>query len=362
MKNFLICFLTFSFPVLSPAQNDILSESEKKITVSGFSEIYYVYDFSEPADHLRPSFIYSHNRHNEINLNLAFAKLSFETSNERANFSLMTGTYANANLAAEPGVLKNIYEANAGIKISKNKNLWLDAGIFPSHIGFESAHSPSCFSLTRSLMAENSPYYESGAKITFTSANNKWLLCGLLLNGWQHIQRVKGNQAPSFGTQISFLPNKKITLNSSSFIGNDKPDSRRQMRYFHNFYGIFQLLPRLKAIAGFDVGMEQKFFESKSYNWWNSPILILRFIANEKISFALRSEFYSDKHGVIISTGTSNGFQTTGYSLNLDYFMRKNVLWRIETRAFNSIDKIFSEGGWLTNKNYFATTSMAVTF
>eukprot|EP01035_Chromulina_nebulosa_P056617 gene56617-77590_t len=41
--------------------------------------------------------------------------------------ALMAGTYANANLGAETGVLKNILEANIGIKISKNKNLWLDA-------------------------------------------------------------------------------------------------------------------------------------------------------------------------------------------------------------------------------------------
>jgi hypothetical protein len=31
----------------------------------------------------------------------------------------MTGTYANANLAAEQGVLKNIFEANAGVKVIK---------------------------------------------------------------------------------------------------------------------------------------------------------------------------------------------------------------------------------------------------
>ena len=51
----------------------------------------------------------------------------------RANIALAVGTYMNANYAAEPGVLKNIYEANAGVKISNNKNIWVDAGILPSH-------------------------------------------------------------------------------------------------------------------------------------------------------------------------------------------------------------------------------------
>jgi hypothetical protein len=57
----------------------------------------------------------------------------------RANLALMAGTYAQDNLAAEQDALKYVNEANIGIKISKTKNLWIDAGIMPSHIGWESA-------------------------------------------------------------------------------------------------------------------------------------------------------------------------------------------------------------------------------
>ncbi|MBO9633385.1 MAG: outer membrane beta-barrel protein, partial [Chitinophagaceae bacterium] len=70
---------------------------------------------------------------NEVNVNLAFLKGSYNSDRVRANLAIGAGTYMNANLAAEPGVLKNIYEANAGIKLSKTANLWLDAGIMPSH-------------------------------------------------------------------------------------------------------------------------------------------------------------------------------------------------------------------------------------
>ena len=77
---------------------------------------------------------------------------------------MAAGTYMNANYAAEPEYLKNIYEANAGIKISKNENLWIDVGILPSHIGFETAIRKDNWTLTRSMVAENSPYYESWRK------------------------------------------------------------------------------------------------------------------------------------------------------------------------------------------------------
>jgi hypothetical protein len=93
------------------------------LKISGYLETYYSFDFANPTNHNRPSFVYSHNRSNEVNLNLGFVKLAYNTNKVRANIALMAGTYANANLAAEPGVIKNIFEDNAGVKISKKKFL-----------------------------------------------------------------------------------------------------------------------------------------------------------------------------------------------------------------------------------------------
>ena len=93
--------------------------------------------------------------------------MAYNTDQVRANLAVMTGTYANANLAAEPGVLRGIFEANAGAKISKKKNVWVDAGIFASHIGFESAIGKDCWNLTRGILADNSPYYELLLKVIF---------------------------------------------------------------------------------------------------------------------------------------------------------------------------------------------------
>ncbi len=332
------------------------------LKISGYIEAYYSYDFSKPGNHLKSNFIYSHNRHNEVNINLGFIKAAYEKSNIRANLALMTGTYANANLAAESGVIKNIYEANVGVKISKQKNVWLDAGVFSSHIGFESAVSKDCWNLTRSILAENSPYYESGVKISYATDNGKWFLSGLILNGWQRIQRVDGNNTPAFGHQITFKPTDKITLNSSSFIGSDTPDSNRLMRLFHNFYGQFQVQEKLGIIIGFDMGAQQKSKGRSDYNTWYSPVIIAKFMPSEKISWSLRGEYYADKNQVIISTGTKNGFKTFGYSLNVDYLIQNNILWRIEARLLNSKDTIFESDNTLRHQNVYLTTSLTASF
>jgi hypothetical protein len=358
MKKVLIIVLVL-FKIKGFAQTD---STPSPLTVSGYIETYYTYDFGKPSDHNRPSFVYSYNRHNEVNLNVGFVKAAYQKENVRANIALMTGTYANANLSAEPGVLKNIFEANAGVKLSNKRNIWVDAGIFASHIGFESAIGKDCWNLTRSILADNSPYYESGAKISYTGDNGKWFLSGLLLNGWQRIQRVDGNNTPAFGHQLTFKPNSKITLNSSSFIGNDKPDSVRLMRYFHNFYGIFQLADKLALTTGFDMGAEQKSKGSSNYNTWYSPVVILKISPNAKNNIAARVEYYSDENGVIINTGTPNGFKTWGYSANYDRLIRDNVMWRIEARGFSGKDKTFEKDGRPANNNFFLTTAIAISF
>lgn len=340
----------------------IAQDSTGSLTISGYAEAYYQYDFNKPSDNNRPGFIYSHNRHNEFNLNLGFIKANYTAARVRANLALAAGTYMNANYAAEPGVLKNIYEANAGVKLSKNKNLWLDAGIMPSHIGFESAVSKDCWNMTRSILADNSPYFEAGAKITYTSHNGKWLVSGMALNGWQRITRVNGNSLMSWGTQIQYKPSDKFLLNYSTFIGTDKPDSARLSRLFHNIYGIFNVTDKFGITAGFDIGTEEKFPGSDDKNTWYSPVLILKYTFHNKWAIAVRGEYYSDEDGVVIATGTLNGFKTTGFSLNIDYSPMKNFVVRLEARNLSSKDEIFIKPSGITNNNTFITSSIAVSF
>jgi hypothetical protein len=355
-------FLTAMFLLITSASLAQTDSSKSSITYSGYAEVYYSYDFGKPDNHERPAFFYNYNRHNEANLNLGFINASYVAKNVRANFGLMAGTYAQYNLSAEQSLLRNLWQANIGVKLSAKKNLWLDAGVFPSHIGFESVIGKNCDVLTRSLIGENTPAYESGIKIGFTSDNNKWFLSALLINGWQRIARVPGNNTPAFGTQITFTPNAKITLNYSTFIGNDKPDSVAQMRYYQNFYALLQATDKFRITLGFDYCTEQKSKGSSDYNSLYSPVLILRYQCCKKTAIAVRGEYYKDKAGILIATGTPNGFQTFGYSLNLDYKISDNILWRTEGRVLNSKDKIFLSDKKADNKNLFVTTSLAISF
>ncbi len=343
------------------AQNDSIWQQKQTLNLSGFLDVFYVYDFNQPQGTERQVFLFNHNRHNEFNLNLGVVKFDITHSKYRANFAIQTGTYANDNYAAEPGLLKNIFEANIGISLNKKNNLWVDAGVLPSHIGFESAISMDNMTLTRSLLAENSPYFLTGAKLTF-NPNDKWEISGLIVNGWQRIQRLQGNSLLSFGTQVNYSPTEKITLNWSTFIGTDDPDTTRRMRYFNNLYGQFRLTERIGLIAGFDIGAQQIFKGSSDYDIWLSPAIIGQYTINKTWKTAIRAEYFQDKTGIIIPTGTINGFQTTGLSLNLDYSPTQFIVCRLEGRWLNSKDGIFETKTTSTNNNFIIGTSMAIKF
>jgi hypothetical protein len=366
MKNLVLTAL--GLVILKPAMAQDTTKTKNPLTISGYAEAYYNYDFNRPVNNSMPGFLYNFNRVGEVNLNLGFIKANYTADRVRANLALAAGTYVNANYAAEPGVLKNVFEANVGVKISKDANLWIDAGILPSHIGFESAVGKDNWALTRSLVAENTPYFESGLKLGFTTKDEKLYLSAMYLNGWQRIQRVDGNTTPAFGTQITYKPAANVTLNYSTFTGSDKPDSVRLMRYYHNFYGIFQLAEKFGITAGFDYGTEQKAKGSSDYNNWFVPVLIARYSPSPKVNIAARGEYFQDKNGVIISTGTDNGFKTFGVSANIDYAIFPGVLWRVETRNLSSKDRIFLERTdsnaeeMHKKNNFFLTTSISIAF
>lgn len=339
----LIALNTFS-------QNDTL----KKLNFSAYTELYYSYDFSNPQNHEKSNFLYNHKRHNELNANLILLKANYLDKNYRANLGLMAGNYALYNLSSEPTWAQFIYEANIGVKLSQKQNIWLDAGIMPSHIGFESAISADCWTLTRSLLAENSPYYETGIKLSYTSKNEKLNLSALYLNGWQKISKPNYIQKPSFGTQINYKLSKKLLLNYSTFFGTDKPDSSNAIRQFHNFYLQYEPTNKFGIIAGFDIGRDK--FNPTTYGTWYSPVLIIKQSINEKTRIAIRGEYYSDPKQIIITTGTTNGFQTFGFSSNLDYEINDKIKCRIEGKMFHSKDKIFVND----INNYSITTNMTI--
>jgi hypothetical protein len=352
MKQFFFLITFFGLMNKGFAQKD----STIQIQYMLHADMYYSYDFQKPFNNRKPDYIYNHARHNEINANLILGKIGLNFNNKaRANLGVMAGNYAQYNLATEPSWAGNIFEANIGVKVSTKENIWVDAGIMPSHIGFESAISSDCYTLTRSIAAENSPYYEAGAKISYGSKNEKFSASLLYLNGWQRIQKLPGYKKPSVGMQLVYKLHPNITINYSNFLGTNQPDSAKAFRTFHNFYIIHEKLKRLNFILGVDIGTDKNSL-GKSVKWY-TPQFIIKYIGNIKNSISGRVEYYNDKNEIIIPTTIGQGFKVFGLSLNHDYKINSNLMWRNEIKYFKATTSIFNNNA---DNNLNFTSSLAL--
>jgi hypothetical protein len=204
----------------------------------------------------------------------------------------------------------------------KKHDFIVQGGIFPSHIGFESAWNTDNLTLTRSMLAENSPYYESGLSAEWISPTEKWGLKALCLSGWQQSQWKWPVQHPSWGWASYWMPSTHWKLAYNGFWGH--LDNRSTETYqYHNFY-LQGKWKSLEWIAGYDFGIKDK------KNRWNSPVLILAKTWNERFKSAARWEKMTDPNTVILLNRDEKWTARNAVSMNLDWKINSSFTARIE--------------------------------
>ncbi|HBD26006.1 outer membrane beta-barrel protein [Flavobacterium sp.] len=349
MKN-IIKILIICISAMSFAQE----KDSLKIKFSGFLETYYSYDFINPTTDTKLPFMYNYNRHNEFNVNNGLIRAQLLYGNAYASIAVHAGTYVDDNYASEN--IKLVSEAYVGMYLNDNKKSSIEVGIMPSYIGFESATTATNLTLTRSILAENSPYFMTGIKYNY-KPNDKWSFSGLVTNGWQRINKPQKDVAPAFGTQIVYKPTEKATLNWSTFVGKEFYGTELGMRYFSNLYWDNTWNSKWRTILGFDFGIQDSSSLNDEHLFWMSPVLITQYSINSKWQTAVRLEYYQDEDNVIIAT--SDAFKTSGASLNFDYLPNSKVKLRTEARYLDSKEAIFYNN---KSNNFFVTTSLSFEF
>jgi len=330
------------------------------IVLKGYVEGYIGLDVNKPAGMTRP-LLYNFNRDREFALNLAFVEVSHQQDDLRFKFTPAFGSYMQANYAAEPEGFRYIFEANAGLRLSAKHNLWLDAGVLPSPFGYEGAVNLLQNNLSRSLSAENSPYYLTGARLS-APLGRKVQLNVFAINGWQNIRET--NTAKSFAAQIQYQANENLLFNSSTYLCDERASkdttSGTACRSFHDLYAKYSPSDRLSLVALFDLGTQNGY--SSSTKFWHTANITARYKLLEKLSVSLRAEYYSDPNQAIIPLPKMDA-SLFGGSFGLNYGILDKILLRIETRILSSNKDIFvSDSGTPTSTYLFNTASLAAYF
>lgn len=352
------------------------SEHLGKISIGGYVDAYYGHFRGSTMGTGQVPYFVSSAANNEMSVNLAFIDLRFQDEKTRARFVPGFGTYMNSNYAAEPGSLKNIVEASVGFKITRKKNIWLDLGVIGSSITNESPVSKDHLMYTRSFSSENTPYYQSGARLSI-QATQKLKLALYGLNGWQQIRDM--NNFKSGALQVEWTINKNHLLNWDFYAGDERSPSKPldRMRWFTDLYWIGNVGEKWKFTSCIFFGIQQRRYFSPnpqppanlpavfSYQqYWNA-----NFIANRKLSkeFSLsgRVEWFNDPETVLLGNTIRPGVGFSGGSggLCLNFKPAEKIMLRAEWRHIYSEGIIFySLKGKTTNRADWFTTSAALWF
>lgn len=344
MKSFLLVYAAVL--CISAAQ----SAAQSPLRIGGYTELYYSYNSAPPAHGDRPM-AFNHARHNEFAVNIALVDVRYETETMRARVALHTGTYAAANYSAEPVLMQLLHEARAGFAL--DSTLWIDAGVLSSHVGAESAIGRDNYTLTRSLAAEYSPYYETGIRAEWL-ASAQWTVRLLLLNGWQNIRET--NSSKAFGSQVQYAPSSALLLNWSTFVGNEAPDSTQSAtRVLSDIYALWTLNESLSMLALADIGTQRT--PAGDQALWYTTTLVARYKLLPELAVALRGEYCSDAKHIVLPAAT-----IASASLNLDWQPTANVIARIETRWYSVDNSIWTIPTGIHDTNGTITTSLGFTF
>jgi hypothetical protein len=335
------------------------------VTFGGFVDAYFAYDIGRPPTLDRSfaggaTFTTQPARHDEFNVNLAHIEAVLAGPRMRGRVALQAGTSVQSNYAAEPAVgsisgpslARHIQEAYAGWRVAPA--LWIDGGIFFSHMGMESWASKDNPTYTRSLVAEYSPYYSSGVRATW-QATPALVVRADLVNGWQNIGET--NTGKGGGLRLDWTPRSTTTL---SYYNLFNEETAGRLRIF-NGVGVKLAFGATTLLGQLDAGSLERDGASGSSDWFGFTAVARRQVT-PTVALVGRIERYDDGDQVNVATGLAEAFRGNGVSVGLDVAPAARILWRTELRGFFADDPIFPDGDDApVERGGFVVTSLAVT-
>lgn len=325
--------------------------------IGGYLDTYYGSSLYSAEKISRPFFV-SSAKNNQADINLAFAEIRYQSDIFRINIVPAVGSYMRANYAGEKENNKYIFEANAGIRLNKKFNVWLDGGVLDSPYSSEGPVSRDQLMYSRSFAPEYVPYYLSGIRLTI-KPSDKWSFKLMRLTGWQQI--TDRNVKKSLGTSLTVKTGKNAELTYNTYAGNEFSIENLdyRMRIFHDVYMKITDHDKWDAAIGAYAG-NQKRENGDGLPWWQVNVMGKR-ILNETISISGRLEYFSDPNEVMIRVPESEfKMFSAGACLNIN--VGKRAMLRIDGRYFRASRDVYEQRNGKSNSDLVLITSLTTWF
>jgi Putative beta-barrel porin-2, OmpL-like. bbp2 len=351
-----------SAPLPTPADKISLSSLLGPVTVSGFGDVYYGYDYNHPPNNqsgLRffeaPTNTFSFNMAELIldkppDATSAESRLGYHVS---AGYGQAAKIVNGSDVPFSDGSNFFVKEAYLSYLAPVGKGLTVTVGKFVTNAGAEVIESDANWNYSRSMLFYYAiPFFHFGAKASYTF-NPKWSVNASLVNGWNNTQISHATSPNGFnssgltyGGTVAYTPNTKWALTENYYggpviVGDTSTGTINDWRHLSD--SIIAYTPNAKWAFEVNGDYGALLTSPTKLTWWGVAGYA-KYTWSPKTNFAVRYEYYDDTNGYTGVLLGAPGFaqEVTGtYSYNLT----SALLVRAEYRYDFANEPIFPKGG-----------------
>ena len=312
--------------------------ADAPIVVHGWIDGYYAWNGNHPDPKVNwfEGVGTTAHRADEPALNVAALELIHDPKPFGVHLVVVAGDSADVVHAGEPHPhrhpIRNLYQASISYAAPVGRGLQLEAGVYPSHIGFEGFFSKDNWNYTRGWLGEFSPFYQTGIKASY-AWSSKWSGQVHLMRGWQLIG--DNNSAPAIGTQLAY-DGGRLSGSLNTFIGPELPHDNTHLRTFGDLIGSWKATAKLTVAASLDRG-RQDYPGSVAANWLGVSAWA-RYAFDDRHAVAARADRFRDPNA-----GISGFPQTlTGATLTYEVHPVRHLILKLEGRRDHSTARVFA--------------------
>jgi hypothetical protein len=346
---------TYSF---NRPQDDTIGGSSEifrhnEIQFGGFIDMAYLKDFNDPSNQLfRSRGTAWHVDDLFVNMAGVYAKKK-ATDESRWGAELLVQTGKDDEIfgfsATAPNIagskwLRHLGLANASYLAPVGSGLTVQAGIFPSLIGYDSLYAKDNFNYTRPWGADFTPYLMLGANASYPFSDK---LTGtfFVVNGYWHL--ADANHVPSSGAQLAFKATPALSVKQTVLWGPHQEDTAFTLWRFLSDTIVEHRTERHVIAFEYNVATERVEATDHQRAWFMTAQLPMHWVVEGPWSVTVRPEVAWDSTGRwTLAEQTVKALTTT-----LEYRLPhgwSNTILRLEHRVDDSRGPqggFFKDGG-----------------
>lgn len=304
-------------------------------------------------------------RHDEFSVNLAAIGVRLDHAKLTGNLVIQYGDSVDRVYGDHR--LRFIQLANVGWKTGI---VHIEAGVLPSLVGRESFISTENWNYTRSFIADATPYYVAGARIT-ARISPTFLVGGTVFNGWKTYRA--GTASPHGQLFTTWKPSESFSLDASVLVGPTQIDNRI-IRTFADVVLTWNPHARVGVALEGWTGRENGYdaltgiTTVKKNPWAYGGVLSARWRFGDTVWVAGRAEALSDDGGFITGTGDRGnpppaGQNLLGGTFTFAWQPHPNLVGKVEALQRYASEEFFAgEGGALKKRMTTFAVSAALSF